>query len=299
MRRAATARVPGRAHGVLRGSLPFIAAAALAGCTGIFFQPSRRLFLKPEDFGAIYETVRFASADGTRLTGLFFPARRTPATGTVVHFHGNAENMTTHFLFSSWLVDYGFHVLVFDYRGYGASEGRSSLRGAIEDGRAAIAYARSREDVDPKRVVVFAQSLGGALAIASLAGMPEPGIRALALESTFSSYSGVAQDKMARLLILWPLQWPLSRLLFSTAYHPSLLVGRLPRVPLLFVHGTADRVVPYRESAGLFARASEPKELWTVEGGDHTEAFIRRAARYRPMLAEFFRKAIDSAPAQD
>lgn len=272
-------------------------AAALSGCTGMFFQPSRELLLKPEDTGAVYEAVSFTSSDGTRLTGLFFPARRSPAVGTVVHFHGNAENMTTHFLFASWLVDYGFNVFAFDYRGYGASEGKPELKGAIEDGKAAIAYARSRKGVEPERLVVFAQSLGGALAVASLAEMPGPVVRAVALDSTFASYSGVAQDKIAGLLVLWPIQWPLARLLFSSRYNPARLIDRLPRVPLLFVHGTADRVVPYREGMALFARAPEPKELWRVAGGGHTDAFARRAGSYRPKLAEFFRKALDHPPA--
>ena len=265
----------------------------LTGCTRVFFMPSSVVRVHPEDVGALYESVRFSSADGTPLTGLFFPARRSPAHGCVVHFHGNAENMNSHFLFASWLVDHGFHVFVFDYRGYGESGGAPRLGKVIEDGVAAIRHVRSRPDVDPSRVAVFGQSLGGAIAVAALARMQDTGVRALVLESTFSSYSRVAQDKMARLIVLWPVQWPLSRLLFTTRHDPEHHLERLPAVPVLVIHGDEDRVVPFQEGERIFRLAREPKEFWRIRGGGHTEAFTRFGREYRPRLSEFLRKAME------
>ena len=70
------------------------AAAALCGCTHLFFQPSAVIFSDPAAAGTRYEVIKFASGDGTELTGMYFPPAGPPR-GTVVHFHGNAQNMTT------------------------------------------------------------------------------------------------------------------------------------------------------------------------------------------------------------
>ncbi len=276
--------------------IPLLAAILLTGCTGLFFYPTRTRYINPEDLGAIYEMTRFPTETGESLGGMFFPARRKPALGTVVHFHGNAQNMSAHFTFAYWLVNHGFNVFVFDYRGYGISEGKPGVKRAVQDGVAAIRYVRARKDVAADRVVVFAQSLGGAIAIAALAQMKEPPVRALAIDSSFSSYSTVAQDKLGKLWPTWPLQWPLSRLLFSTRWHPKRHVAGLPKMPLLFIHGTADRVIPYREGQRLFERANEPKEFWTIENGRHTDAFTRHGAVYRKRLAAFFKKSLERGP---
>lgn len=268
------------------------AAAALSGCTRVFFQPSGGIFARPEDYGARYEVARFPSQDGTELTGLFFPASPGPARGAVVHFHGNGENMTSHFLFSFWLREHGYHVFIFDYRGYGASGGTPDLRGAVQDGAAALRYLRTRPEVDPERMAVFGQSLGAAIALAALDQDGGAGVRALVLESPFASFRSIAQDKLSRFFLTWPLQWPLSRLLFSDRYRPERMIRRLPPRPLLVVHGDADRVVPIEHGRRLFAAAREPKQFWTVPSGRHAEAFTRFGSEFRPRLVGFLSDAL-------
>ncbi len=272
--------------------LLILGPVAAAGCTRLFFQPSAKIYGRLDAVGARYEGVRFRSVDGTGLTGVFLPAAPGPAKGTVIQFHGNAENMTTHFLFVYWLVAKGYNVFVFDYRGYGASDGSPSVAGAVQDGIAAIDYVRSRKDVDPSRLVVYGQSLGGALAVASVAlGVPN-GIRAIVLESTFHSYRSIARRKLARFWLTWPLQWPLS-LLFSDRYSPVDYLAKLPACPILVIHGDSDEIVPYREGQELFARARKPKEFWTVPGGRHLEAFGGRfGTENRPRLVEFLDAAV-------
>lgn len=264
-----------------------------SGCTGLFFQPNNDLYGHPDAAGVEYETPRFPSTDGTPLTGLWMKSRVSPACGTVVHFHGNLGNFTAHFRYSRWLTDYGFNVLVFDYRGYGNSGGRPSPEGLVEDGLAALRYVRGREDVDPRRVVVLGQSLGGAVAAAALSRDEPGGVQAVALEAPFSSYRSVARAKLggtwfAR-LFLRPFAW----LLVSDAASPLKAMARRPPVPLVVLHGDADPVVPYEEGARLYRAAPEPKELWTMEGAKHVEAFTRFGGVYRPRLAAFYRKALE------
>jgi fermentation-respiration switch protein FrsA (DUF1100 family) len=276
--------------------LVFLIAAALflSGCTGVFLQPDKKLYPWIDRVKPNAEVVRFPSADGTELVGVLFPADPRPAKGTVVHFHGNAQNLTAHFAYAYWLTRAGYQVFVFDYRGYGGSKGRKSIRGAIEDGAAALRYIREHPKVDPERIVVFAQSLGGAIAVASLAENPALRPRALVIEASFSDYARMAQDKLGRFFLTWPLQWPLSRALFETRWDPHEHIGKLEGLPLLVVHGNQDDIVPIAEGRALFDAAKEPKTFWEVAGGRHTEAFTRFGAGFRPRLQEWLEKRLGS-----
>ncbi|HUN82536.1 MAG TPA: alpha/beta hydrolase, partial [Phycisphaerae bacterium] len=94
----------------------------MLGCDRVFYYPDRRVHGDPAEHGLKYEDVYFAAPDGVRLHGWFFPATK-PATGTVLHIHGNAANVSAHYEFIRWLPAAGYNVLTFDYRGYGQSGG--------------------------------------------------------------------------------------------------------------------------------------------------------------------------------
>lgn len=271
-------------------------ALATTGCANrLFFQPNRVVYQTPSDKQLPYEAVRFASLDGTSLSGWFIPARgnaRGNARGTVVHLHGNAQNMTAHYGYVDWLPAAGYNLFVFDYRGYGISEGRPSRHGLYEDSVAALRTVAARPDVNGQRILVIGQSLGGANAIAALARHEIPGIRAIVIESTFASYRAIVRDKIAMIPLLSLLRWPLSFVVVSNGYSPDAGIARLPPVPVLFIHGTDDTIIPYTHGERLFARAREPKTLWSVEGGNHTEAFSRFRNTYAPRLLEFFDTAL-------
>jgi uncharacterized protein len=260
---------------------------SLAGCiSGPFYYPDRVMYSTPASVGLPFEAVSFASADGTLLTGWFIPAVGYPnpkaAKGTVVHFHGNAQNMTAHWRFVEWLPQHGFNTLVFDYRGYGASAGSPEPKGVFEDSNAALDYVRKRADVDPTRLLVLGQSLGGTNAIAAVGAGNRAGVRAMVIDSTFYSYSSIASDKI-----------PGAGLLVSDTYSADRTIARLAPIPLLLLHGTADAVIPYAHSRRLFDKAREPKTLMTVEGGGHIEAFTQRfGTRYQDAVVEFFGAAL-------
>ncbi|MCH8964027.1 MAG: alpha/beta fold hydrolase, partial [Planctomycetes bacterium] len=129
-----------------------------------FYRPSSEQYDNPENHGLRYDAVEFVTLDGVRLSAWWFPADGS-ARGTVIHFHGNAGNITGHFVQTAWLPAAGYHVLCFDYRGFGGSEGTVTRTGTILDAHAAIDYVLAREDADPMRILLFGQSLGGAVAI--------------------------------------------------------------------------------------------------------------------------------------
>ena len=270
-----------------------LCAALSAGCASkMLYYPTRTVYSKPPSKGAGYEEVTFKSKDGTALNGWFVPAKGK-AKGTVIHFHGNAQNLTAHFSFVSWLPAAGFNVFIFDYRGYGKSAGSPDRKGVYEDSCAALRYIRSRKDIDADQILVLGQSLGGANALAALQGAGAAGVKAVAIDSTFYSYRVIVRDKIQQIPILGLLRWPLSFLIISNSKSPASTIQKLPPVPVLIFHGEADAIIPYRHGKLLFEKAEEPKELVTVPKGRHTDALVIRDPTYRKRLVEFFESNLE------
>lgn len=273
--------------------LLLLSAALAAGCTNVFLQPDQVHRWIPDRVEGRWEDVRFKSADGTDLLGIYFLAKKTPSKGVIVHFHGNAENLTSHYLFVYWLAAEGYDVFTFDYRGYGGSGGKKSLNGSIEDGVAALRVARGRAGGSRDRIVVVGQSLGGALALAALDRDGGEGVRGVVLDSTFSSYRRIARLKLGSVWPTWALQYPLSALLISDRWAPERLIARRKPVPLLVLHAIPDPVVPYSEGRRLFEKAPGPKEFWKIDGKGHTEALYGLASRYRPPFLEWLDRILN------
>jgi fermentation-respiration switch protein FrsA (DUF1100 family) len=253
-------------------------ALMLGACTGVIFQPMHELVLTPDQIGLEYEEVEFETTDGVRLHGWFLPAR-APRRGSILFLHGNAQNISTHIASVAWLPAEGFDVLLFDYRGYGESEGSPSLAGLHLDFEAALQALLARSEIERDRVVVFGQSLGASLAITALAASPwRQEVRALIIEGAFTSYRALAQEKLAAFWLTWPLQAPLA-LTIDDRYRPIDGIGELAPLPLLIVHGEADRVVPPDHAVALYEAASPPKTLWLVPGAGHIAAFTTSANR--------------------
>ena len=266
----------------------FLLALLLStGCVqSAFYHPDRLLYDSPARLGLEFEQVRFASKDGTRIVGWFIPAPGYAdpklAKGTVVHFHGNAQNMSAHWQFVDWLPHRGFNLFVFDYRGYGAWRGRPEPKGVFEGSIAALDYVRARPDVDPPRAARPRPEPGGHQRDRRSGIGDRAGVRAIAIESTFFSYSAIASEKLIG-----------AGSLVDDTYSAERFVAALAPTPLLLLHGTADAVIPYSHSERLFAKAGEPKRLVKIEGGAHTEAFTPRfGALYRELLIDFFDAAL-------
>ncbi len=271
----------------------FLALSTLMGCTNIFLQPDHVHRYLPTREEGLWEEARFKSGDGTDLLGIWFNARQTPSKGVIVHFHGNGENMTSHYLFVYWLAAQGYDVFTFDYRGYGGSAGKKSIPGSIEDGVAALRLARGRAGGSRERLIVLGQSLGGALALAALERDGGEGVRGVILDSTFASYRKVARLKLGGLWLTWPLQYPLSALLISDRWAPERLIARRKPVPLLMLHAEGDPVVPYAQGRRLFDIAPGPKEFWKLDSKGHTEALYSRASQYRPPLLAWLDRVLE------
>lgn len=263
---------------MLRTLSVFFLAAVLSGCTGLFFQPYQGHLLKPDRIGLQYEDVHFPSSDGLTLHGWFLPAEGR-ARGTVLFLHGNAENISTHIGSVYWLPHEGYNVFLFDYRGYGDSQGTPTLRGAVDDTENALRMLLARDDIDPNRVILFGQSLGGAIATYVAANSAHRlQLKALVIDSTFSSYRSIAREVLGTIWFAWPFQWPLS-LTVSETYSPLKAIPRVAPVPVLIIHSEKDPVIGVHHARRLFAAAKEPKELWILPSGLHIQTLTKSENR--------------------
>ncbi len=259
-----------------RASAPALAAAlllslALGGCASMFFHPTRELAGPPEPAGGSLEEVFFPSTDGVRLHGWILRPSAPPK-GTVLFLHGNAENMSTHVNAVLWLVEAGYLVFAFDYRGYGTSDGTPDIPGVNRDGVAALDLAFRIRSGEGGGVVVFGQSLGGAIAAYAVANSPRRGeIKALILDSVFAGYRRIVRDKLIAGIVTLPLAWPASWTV-EDGYSPERWIGSVAPVPVVVIHGTEDQVVPFSHGERLYRLAGQPKGFWKVDGGGHATA---------------------------
>lgn len=272
------------------------AALALSGCNSLFFQPNRIGYYQPKQFGLRSQDVFFKSKDGTQLTGWFLPAVGTPR-GTIVYFHGNGANISNHLVLVRWLPPAGYSVLLWDYRGYGVSGGEPSREGLIEDGVAAINYARSRKDVNPKRLVVFGQSLGGAVAISALARAGTQGVGALVVEGGFGSYREEVRRFLDQHWFTWPFQYPVAWLFFTDDHRAYDALPALAKVPFLVIASTGDHTVPFANGKELYeAFPGADKTLWVVKGMPHVTTFLADGSPWRARLVHYLQSRLGPPP---
>jgi len=239
----------------------------LSGCDGMVFQPDGVRYATPADLNISYRPVTFASGDGTRLSAWWMEPDRARL-GTIVVAHGNAQNISAHFEGFVWLVRAGYEVFIFDYRGYGTSQGAPELEGAVEDVSAAIGYVSARRS---GKLTAIGQSLGGALLINALARHKTERISLAVIDSAFASLPQAGDEALARTVAAWPFQWS-AYLLLDSSYDPIRFVGAL-EVPKLFIAGSKDTVVSPNHSWQLFDAAARPRAFWLVTDAGHIGAF--------------------------
>lgn len=233
--------------------------------------PSRDVAVTPDDVGLAYESVTMITDDGVTLDGWFVPVRS--ARGVLLFFHGNAGNISHRLDSLKIFNELGLATLIFDYRGYGRSQGEPSEEGTYRDAEAAWRYVTEGRHIAAREIVLFGRSLGAAVA-AHLATRQTPG--ALIIESTFTSIPDLA----AELYPFLPARW-LARFRYSTQAD---LIS--VSCPLLIVHSRDDEIIPFAHARRLFAVANEPKQLLELRGG-HNDGFLVSRRTYVDGLHTF------------
>ena len=220
--------------------------------------------------GLVFEDAWFQASDGVKLHGWYVPKKDAKA--AVLFCHGNAGNITHRVdALRSLNRKVGVSVLIFDYRGYGRSEGSPNEKGILADARAARNWLAKREKIAESDVVMMGESIGGAVAVDLAA---KDGARALVLESTFDSIREVASYHFPWLPVRWLMQTKLNSIDKIGDYHG----------PLLQSHGDTDTVVPLKYGQRLFRAANEPKKWILLHRHDHNDAM---PSDYYAELAKF------------
>ncbi len=232
--------------------------------------PSQEFEGTPHDIKLAFEDV-YVNSDKFKLYGWWVPANRELP--TLIFCHGNGGNISHRLEKILFFHQLGLNVFIFDYRGYGKSQGAPSEAGLYEDIQAAYTYLKQK--VKEGKIVVYGESLGGAIAI-DLAGRVK--IDGLILEGTFSN----AQD-MAK--IIYPF---LPSFLIQSRFDSLKKISAV-KVPMLLMHSKNDELVPFPLGRKLFNSAQEPKEFLELEGG-HNDAFFMSESKIKSAIEKFLKK---------
>ena len=262
------------------------------GCSNLFYFPTSHFYADPKQHGISYKDIDFKSTDGTELHGWLMTSDKVKKKkGLILHFHGNAQNMTSHWLNLGWLTKNGYDVMEFDYRGYGLSKGQANQQGLNKDSIAALNLAYEKQKSYPK-FIVYGQSLGGAVSMRALKDFKHRDeIDLFVLDSTFISYQSIAFDKLKDAGIFMVLS-PLSYILVSDEYSARDFVAEL-EMPTLVIHGTKDFIVPYKFGEEIYSKLTTKKKwMWKVEDGGHTDVFLPKHLKYRSKFSSFLEESI-------
>ncbi len=240
----------------------------------LVYRPFKNLESNPEEIDLNYEDVTINTEDGVKLAGWFIPSDQSDY--VLLFCHGNAGNIS-HLLESLALFHrLGLSTLVFDYRGYGQSEGEPDEEGTYLDSEAALAYLTDEKKISPDRLIILGRSLGGCIA-ARLATKLKP--KATILESTFTSIIDLGSQTYPYLPIRHLLRY----------HYPTKQYSKEIKSPILFVHSREDRKIPFIHGLKLCESASEPKDFLEIMGS-HNRGYFQSGQVYENGLRSFLEK---------
>jgi len=237
------------------------------------FYPQAEWVATPEDGGVLFEDLMLATDDGTAISAWYVPAR-DPEAPVMLFCHGNAGNISHRVHNLVLLNRIGITVLIFDYPGFGRSEGRPLEDGVYRSAHAAYRYLREQRGVPDDRIVLFGRSLGAAAAI-ELASAGHG--RALIIESAFTDLHQMGRH-------IYPML-PLPRRLKRKYPNAERLAG--VRMPLLVIHGESDRLVPVQQARQLHQLARRPKDLYLIPGAGHNDTVMVGGGEYGGKIRDF------------
>ena len=225
----------------------------------------------PADYGVPFEPITIATGAGDQLHAWIMRVSNPRA--NVVYFHGNGGNLSNWAPILTGIVQHGYSVFAFDYRGYGLSTGHPTERGLYDDAGAILDCAWSG-GIGGVPTIYWGRSLGGAIAAYAATIRPPHGI---ILESAFPDARAAVRDSTSLVILS----------LLATYRFPTADLANRARCPVLVLHGNGDRVIPFALGQELFDRLTVPKQFVVLEGGDHNDVVPPRAEVYWSAVGGF------------
>lgn len=275
-------------------------------CNSVFYYPTRDVYSIPDKKSTPYQEKSISLDQNQNICWWLFKGKNPK--GTIVQFHGNAQNMSSHYLSVLWLRKH-YNIITFDYRGYGCSKGKVSRENARQDGQILLRHILATKSIK-RPIWLYGQSIGGIILMETALGLrakEQESFQGMVLESTFSSYQKIARKKLSESWITWPFQW-LGYVLVSDTGAPDKNLHALNQWPVLVVHSKNDPIVAFEFGKDIFEKVSGnrygeqygdifPKQekypkwafLPITEFG-HINSFSIADAKYRNVLLEFLEK---------
>lgn len=237
------------------------------------YHPVREVTCTPRELGMDFEDVALETEDGLRLSGWYIPSGKSEA--TVLFCHGNAGNVRHRLDSIRVFHDLGLNCCIFDYRGYGNSEGKPTEKGTCLDARAAYRWLTKEKKALPRDIIIFGRSLGGSIA-AHLAS--HVSARGLVIEGGFTSYVGIGKRFHPYVPV---------RLFARFRYNTLEYIGSV-RCPVMLIYSRDDEIVPFEFGLRLYEAAAEPKKFMET-AGSHNDHFVLSSETYREAWIDWLR----------
>ena len=228
----------------------------------------------PKQLGMPCKDVTFVSKDGIKLNGWFIPS--DDSKDVVLFCHGNAGNISHRMESIQIFHKMGLSVFIFDYRGYGQSEGIPSEKGTYLDAEAAWKYLTKVENFDASNIILFGRSMGGSIS-AKLATDKRP--KVLIIESSFTSIANLG----AKIYPFLPVR------LLSRFSYDTLKYVKVVKSPVLVIHSSDDEIIPFAHGGAIFEAVHAPKEFLKIRGS-HNEGFWLSSVEYAKAIEKFISK---------
>lgn len=266
---------------------------ALTSCTHLLYPSDSHVYFDKGQF--LYPPhdilIPIENSDTKKtevIHGWYFKSRKTTK-GIIVHFHGNGQNLTAHFMFLGWITEYGYDYFIFDYRGYGSSSKiKTNPYSTVQDGIHVLEYIRDTHPELP--IFAIGQSLGTNVLIRTLYELrdnPEKLPMKVVLDSSFSSYQEATDSVLSQKWYLYPIR-PFSYILIDDTWSGHQFVEKVPSIPALFYHGTNDQMIQLKLGQDLYEKWPGDKKFILLENGGHTSAWSSQFFNYgRQTLLDF------------
>lgn len=233
----------------------------------LIYAPSKTVPTREAYQAKDMQNIELTTEDELVLNAWYKPAPEGKP--TIILFHGNAGHIGTRMPLARQLIQQGFGILIFDYRGYGGNSGRPSEQGLYDDARAGMQFL-TQQGIPSQEIVLYGESLG--TGVATKMAIEHPKSCALILQSPYTKLADLGRYHYPFI----PIE-PWDK--FDS-------IGRIQNIhiPLLALHGTRDKVVPYRQGKALYKKANAPKQWAKLNqqghGGLWSPAFIQTVHQF-------------------